>query len=152
MHTREPGEMTPAGQGSPEARFLAFLRGAALIAVLAGAGGSLALMLRVGRRNPSLILLTLFTVWVLSPFLALIWAHVASKRWSGLTRATLYSVMLVITLGSLSIYGNVAFGPRRAQPAFSFLMVPLASWLVIAAGALISFLMRGRPIGGRQGA
>lgn len=144
MNTREPGEMIHAGQGGPEARFLAFLRGAALIAVLAGAAGSFGLMLRVGRRNNSLILLALFTVWVLSPFLALIWAHAASKRWSGLTRATLYPVMLVISFGSLAVYGRVAFGPRKAQPAFAFLMIPLASWLVIAVVVPIAALVFGR--------
>jgi hypothetical protein len=44
----------------------------------------------------------------------------------------LYSVMLVLTLGSLAIYGDVAFGPPRAKPAFAFLVVPLSSWLLIA--------------------
>jgi hypothetical protein len=37
----------------------------------------------------------------------------------------------------LAIYGNVALGRPRAQPAFSFLVVPLASWGLIATVALI---------------
>jgi hypothetical protein len=45
---------------------------------------------------------------------------------------TLHSLMLVLTLGSLAIYGEVAFGPPRAKPAAVFLMVPLASWLIMA--------------------
>jgi len=47
-------------------------------------------------------------------------------------RTALYTITLALTLGSLAIYGNVAFGPPRPKPAFAFLMVPLASWLAIA--------------------
>ena len=112
--------------------FLGLLRAVAMIAVLAGAGGSIGLTLRVGHRNNSRLLLVLFCTWVLSPFIALVWANLVSKRWPILARATLYSVMLVLTLGSLAIYGEVAFGPPRAKPAFVFLVVPLASWLLIA--------------------
>ena len=89
-------------------------------------------MLWVGHRNPSRILLILFAIWDLSPFMALVLADIVSKRWSVLTRATLYSVMLVLTLGSLAIYGGVVLGPLKVKPAAVFLLVPLASWLVIA--------------------
>ena len=40
--------------------------------------------------------------------------------------------MLVLTLGSLAIYGEVAFGYATAKVGFVFLVVPLASWLLIA--------------------
>jgi hypothetical protein len=46
------------------------LRAAALAAVLVGAVGSVAFMLYAGRHNPSRLLMTLFTLWVLSPFVA----------------------------------------------------------------------------------
>jgi hypothetical protein len=36
------------------------------------------------------------------------------------------------TLGSLAIYGAVALGLSRAKPAFVFLLVPPASWLLTA--------------------
>ena len=85
----------------------------ALIAALAGAVGSLGLMLHTGRRQSSLILIGLFTIWVLSPFVALVCAHVVSKRWSALTRTTLYGLMLLLTLSSLASYGYVALGPPR---------------------------------------
>jgi hypothetical protein len=67
-----------------------------------------------------------------SAFVTLVLAHVVSKRWSVLTRATLYSVMLILTLGSLAIYGDVALGPPGAKTAFVFVVVPPASWLLIA--------------------
>ena len=114
------------------------LRGVALVAVLVGAVGSLGFMLYVGRRQSSLVLIGLFTVWVLSPFAALAYAHMLAKRWPDLAQARLYGMMLFLTLVSLSIYGYVALGPPRPQPAFFFLVVPLASWLLIAMAAIIS--------------
>ena len=128
----------------PERGFLGLLRAAALIAVLAGAAGSFGLMLHAGRRNDSRILLVLFTIWVLSPFVALVLADVVSKRWSVLTRATLHSVMLVLTLGSLAIYGDAALGPPRAKAAFVYVVVPAASWLLIAIVVPIAALISGR--------
>src|SRR5579864_1086955 len=119
------------------------LRTVAMIAAAAGAVGSVALTLYVGRHNPSRILLSLFVIGVLSPFVALVCASAVSKRWPVLTRTTLYSLMLVLTLGSLAIYGDVAFGPARATPAFAFLVVPLVSWLLIAVALPVSaFLSR----------
>ncbi len=112
--------------------FLRLLRGASLIAVLAGAVGSISLTLYAGRHNHSRLLLVLFVLWVSSPFAILVWAYVISKRWLVLTRATLYSLMLVLTLSSLALYGQVALGPPKAQTAFMFVVVPPASWLLIA--------------------
>jgi hypothetical protein len=100
------------------------------------------LMLRAGQRTPRL-LLVLFTIWVLSPFAALLWANIVSKRWSVLTRATLYCATLVITLGSLAIYSElVVVRPRGSANAFLFVAVPPASWvfmtIVVALAALVS--------------
>jgi hypothetical protein len=116
------------------------LRGAALIAVLAGAVGSVGFLLRAGQRTPRL-LLVFMALWVLSPFVVLACANVASKRWSIITRTALHSVMLILTLGSLAIYGHDALRPRKAQAAFVFVAVPPASWLlaiVVPIAALIS--------------
>lgn len=109
------------------------LRGAALIAVALGAVGSEYLMFRVGRRNPSPLLMTMFAGWVLAPFAALAWCHAAAPRWTHTARTLLQIASLLVAIGSLAIYGYIAFGPSRPQPAFSFLVVPLASLVVIAA-------------------
>jgi hypothetical protein len=139
------GESTSeVSQGRPERGFFGLLRAAALIAVLAGAAGSLGLMLHAARHNDSQILLVLFALWVLSPFIALALANVVSKRWTVLTRATLHSVMLVLTIGSLAIYGDVALGPPRAKTAFVFVVVPPASWLLIAIAVPMAALISGR--------
>jgi hypothetical protein len=132
-----------ASRGRPGAGLLGLLRPVALVTVVAGAAGSVALMLRVGHRNDSRILLGLFTIWVLSPFVALVLADIISTRWSVLTRTTLHSVMLILTLGSLAIYGDVALGPPRSKPAFMFLAVPLGSWLLMAVAVPIAAFVSG---------
>jgi hypothetical protein len=132
------------GRGRPEDRSLGLLRPVALTALLVGAVGSVGLMLRAGRHNNSRLLLVLFTLWVLSPFMALTWANVVSKRWPVLTRRALYSVMLVVVLASLAIYGDVALGPPRAKTAAVFVVVPPASWLLIAVIITLAGLASGR--------
>jgi len=137
-----PSEITAKpSRGRPEGRFPRLLRAVALIAVVAGAGGSVGLIFWVGHRNPSRVLLALFVIWDLSPFIALLLADMVSKRWSVITRATLHIVMLVVALSSLALYGDVVLRPRP-QPAFMFLVVPLGSWLlmtiVVPIAALIS--------------
>jgi len=150
MSINERGQMTSkVSQGRREGGFLGLLRTAALIAVPAGAVGSVGLMLLVGHRNPSGLLIVLFALWVLSPFMALVFANVLSRCWSVPIRATLYSVMLVITLGSLAIYGALAFGPLSAKAGFVFLVVPAASWLLIAPVVSIAALISARKT--RQG-
>ena len=110
---------------------LSLLPTMALIVVLLGAGGSLSLMLHAGRHNHSVLLVGLFTIWVLSPFMALLVANVVSKRWPALTHVTLFSLALVLTLGSLVAYSG-AWSPPRAKPAGVFLVVPLISWILMA--------------------
>jgi hypothetical protein len=120
------------------------MRRAALIAVVAGAVGSTALTVYVGRGGSSHILMGLFVLWVLSPFVGLTVADVVSQSWPMAARATLYGAMLVVTLVSLACYGDVAFGPPRPQPAFMFLVVPLGSWLLGAIAAGIAALLSRR--------
>lgn len=137
--------------GKPDGRFLSRFRSVALCAVVAGAVGSVGLMLRAGRRNDSLLLMVLFTIWVLSPFIALAWANAGSQRWSVLTRTTLYCVTLVLTLGSLAIYSELIKRPKGTPNAFVFIVVPPASWLLmtiaLAIAALISRRLSSRGTG-----
>jgi hypothetical protein len=126
----------------PDGGFLGLLRAAARVAVVAGAIGSLGLMLRAGRSTPRL-LLVLFVFWVVSPFVALAWANMVSERWSVLTRAMLYCVTLLITLGSLVIYG-FDLAPAGSARAFSFVAVPPGSWLLMAIVVPIAALISRR--------
>jgi hypothetical protein len=103
----------------------------AVVVVLIGAGGSLSLVLRAGRHNHSVLLVGLFTIWVLSPFIALLAANVVSKRWQAPTRVAIFSLSLFLTLGSLVAYSG-AWTPPKAKPAGVFLVVPLISWILMA--------------------
>jgi membrane-associated protease RseP (regulator of RpoE activity) len=140
------GKDSEGSRGGPDGGFLGVLRAVALVAVVAGAGGSLALMFRAGHRNDSRFLLMLFAIWVLSPFVALSWANAASKRWSVLARAALYCVMLILTAVSLAAYLHVFTSPPASKPAFVFLVVPLGSWLLMAiVVAIVAFISGRRP-------
>jgi hypothetical protein len=145
MSMNDPGEMTSrANRGTLAGGFLGILRAVALIATVAGAVGSLGLMLRAGQRTPR-FLLVLFIIWVLSPFAALLWANMVSKRWSVVTRATLYFVTLVVALASLAIYSElVVVRPPGSANAFLFVIVPPASWVFMAIVVPMAALISGR--------
>src|SRR3979490_2114682 len=68
------------------------LRLTALIALVIGAVGSIGVWIRAAQHPPPLIIV-LFVVWVLSPFVVLGIAHVVAKRWTPSTQAALYWVM-----------------------------------------------------------
>ena len=125
----------------PNPGFLGPLRVTALIATPVASVGSLGFLFHASQRRPPL-LMAIFVVWVLAPFVALLFAAAISRRWSIPARATLYPVMVVVALFSLGVYGYDALRPRRAQPAYVYVMVPPASWLFIAVvvpmAALIS--------------
>jgi hypothetical protein len=127
------------------------MRVVALVALVAGAAGSLIFMFREGQQTPR-FLLVLFTFWVLAPFAGLFWAHTVSKRWSVFTRTTLYCVILIVTLGSLAVYGQwIHIRPAGSANAFLFVAVPPVSLVFIAIVVpMAAFLSRrlSRPGGG----
>jgi hypothetical protein len=131
-------------QVRPDSGSLRVLRAAGMVAMLAGAIGSVGFVFYYGQRNPSRLLIVLFAGWVLSPFVALLAVDAKSTRWSPLTRATLYSVMLVIAAGSLATYANAALGPPRAQGAFVFVIVPPLSWLLSGVAVSVAMFAFGR--------
>jgi hypothetical protein len=110
---------------------LNLLRIIALFVLAVGALASLYFTLHAGHNNKSVLLVALFVVWVLSPFVALIAAHPIYRLRPPVIRGTLYCLMLVVTLGSLVGYSG-ALTPAGAKPAGVFLVVPLLSWLLMA--------------------
>jgi hypothetical protein len=107
------------------------VRRTALLVMLVGALVSLGIMFYISRRQSSWMLIVLFTGWVLGPYVALMIADRKSGPWTPTARLALYAVMLVSTLGSVAIYVAVVLtGPFK--PAFYFLVVPVASWLLAA--------------------
>jgi hypothetical protein len=131
--------MKPAAEPTRAARPASRLRQVALSANVAGAVGAVAFLLHA-REHPPKLLLMIFIVWVLSPSVALSLAASVSRRWTTGTRAALYCVMILIAVGSLTVYAADALSPRRSQPAFVFVLVPPAAGLlaiVVVAGAAI---------------
>jgi hypothetical protein len=129
--TRPATATSNSGVGTSNGGLFRLLRASSLMAVVIGAVGSVGLMLHAGHRNPSPLLLVLFTVWVLSPFAALLWANMASRRWSRAARAAVYCVTIFLTLASLAVYGNVVMHPPKSRAAFVWVVVPPASWVVL---------------------
>ena len=109
---------------------------------------SLAFLYLTGRHNPSVLLLLLFTAWVLSPFLALWLAAARSGSWPPAVRTALHAVIIVICVAAPLIYGVIALGPPKSQPAFFFLVLPFASWCLAVLVVGIAFLTRPRPVRG----
>jgi hypothetical protein len=119
-------------------------RAAGMIALLAGGVGSVGLVFYYGQRNPSRLLIVLFALWVLSPFVALLAVDARSTGWPARSRALLYGLMLVIAVGSLATYANVTLGPSRPQGAFAFVVVPPLSWLLGGVALAVTLFGRGR--------
>jgi hypothetical protein len=143
MSAKDSAETTATTSRGATERGLRILHTVALIAVITGAIGSVGFMSWVGHRNPSRLLILLFLIWDLSPFIGLIIVDLVSKRWRVITRATLYGVMVILSLGSLALYGDVVLRPRP-QPAFMFLVVPAGSWLLMMIAVSIAALVSRR--------
>ena len=101
------------------------------------------LMMRAGARQRSGLLIFLFTVWVLSPFIALALANVRSSRWQPITRTALYGATLGVSFISLSVYTLHALIPGM-KAGFIYLVVPGACWVLIAM-ALTTAAVLSRP-------
>jgi hypothetical protein len=114
-----------------------FLRTTALIVALVGAVGSLYFMFNAGREQKSIILLGLFTAWVLSPFVGLFISNKISNRWTVVARALLYWFIIILTIVSLVSYSG-AFNTPETKNAFIFLIFPMISWFLIVTVFLIA--------------
>jgi hypothetical protein len=122
------------------------LRSMALISSGIGAAGSAAFMVYAGKRvgSPSL-LIVLFTVWVVSPFALLGLAIVVSKRWTDLTRVTLYRVTPIVSAAALVIYGISALSAQRPKTAVFVMVAPLSCLFIVIAILTAAFLTRRHP-------
>lgn len=106
------------------------LRTAALTILLVGTVGSLYFMFKTGSNQKSILLLGLFTAWVLSPFVGLLFTYRLSKRCTEKMSACLYWTTIILTAASLTVYSGI-LTLSQTPPAFVFLFIPFLSWLVI---------------------
>ena len=100
-------------------------RKAALGVLVGCALGALASTLYTGGNNKSWLLVGMFVVWVLAPFVAL--AALVGRS---------VALALLIALASLLVYCYAAIGPPVLHRAALYLMVPLASWVVMSTAYL----------------
>jgi hypothetical protein len=94
-------------------------------------------MFNAGRNQPSVLLIILFTLWVLSPFVGLLLLNNISKRWIVSVRETLYWLAIIMTILSVAGYSGT-FNPFETKTAFMFLVIPFVSWIIIALSFFIA--------------
>ena len=118
------------------------LRTTAIIILFAGGVVSAWLTCDTGQGNRSLLLKSLFLIWILSPFIALIRLYTVSMQWSPLRRGLLYNLMLFVALVSMVAYSGEWNLPGM-KPAFLFLTIPMLCWvLIILAYFIVNFRKR----------
>jgi hypothetical protein len=108
---------------------LRIIRIVSFFIVSAGAIVSLGFVLHAGQNNKSVMLVSLFIIWVLSPFLGLFIANIISTKWPFSVRIALCTFIILISGGSLLFYSGVI--PAGTKQAFKFLVIPLISWILI---------------------
>lgn len=118
------------------------LRSASQYANGIGVASSLALVLRAGRHNPSVFLVALFVLWVLSPYFGLFLADRFSRRTPPGIASAIHAATLVLALVPPAIYTAVSFLAPGHMTTFAFLVVPGASWLAIATLLIAARLQR----------
>lgn len=109
------------------------LRTAAILMLLTGAILSAILILHAGHKNASTILPALFLIWVLSPFIMLLFANYRFKRYIA-NHHCLF--MIVLSILSVIAYTGV-LNPVNTKGAAVFLFTPLISWILIIIGSVV---------------
>ena len=109
-----------------------------ITALTVGAAGSVALVFYAGRVNSPGILLLLFALWVLSPFVALGAAGKASLRWPQRAHQLVKALIVVAPVTSLAVYGRAAIQPMGRPVTAVFLMVPAVTWIAV----VVAFALR----------
>ena len=112
------------------------LRIIAIVILFAGGVVSAWLTFDAGQGNHSVLLRSLFLIWILSPFIALIHLYSGSVHWSAIRRGLLYNLMLFVSLVSMIAYSGEWNLPGM-KPAFLFLVIPLFCWVLIIISYLI---------------
>lgn len=103
-----------------------------MLVLVASAAGALVSLFVVGHRQRSVVLVAMFIVWVLSPFVALRLLNGRARSWSPAPRRTLQYATVLVALVAAARYISVLVWPIIKQPAATFMIVPFLSWIAIA--------------------
>jgi hypothetical protein len=104
------------------------------IVLAAGAAGSIGLLLHAAGRGVSPVLVLVMIAWVVAPFVAM----AVARRWLN------HALIVLITLGAVTIYAIDAVRRLNAKAAFVYVVVPLIVWVAIAASLLAGRMRKAR--------
>jgi len=105
---------------------------AARVFVILCALGSLASTLYAGHHNRSILLVGMFAVWVVAPFLGLLGVLRGVERGSGPAAKVFHMIALILGFAALGLYAAFALRPPARNAAAPFLILPMCSWAVVA--------------------
>ena len=123
----DPSGTTPTGPKPP-------LQLLAAIGLVLGAVASLGYMFRTGSRNQSIVLMLMFAGWVALPYAAGAFAHRRARTWPPAAQNLLHALLLFLAAVPPVIYAH----PPARQPASVFLLVPVASGVLLAGGWFVA--------------
>ncbi len=112
------------------------LRVLAILILFAGGIVSACFTYDAAQGNHSILLKSLFLIWILSPFVALIRVYSVSGHWSAIRRGLLYNLMLFVAFVSMVAYSGEWNLPGM-KPAFLFLVIPLFCWALMMVAYFI---------------
>jgi hypothetical protein len=110
----------------------------ATLTTTAAALGGLVAMFLIGRHQRSILLIVMFAVWVLSPLVALVLINARARAWNPPAHRTFQYATILISGVAFIRYVWVVVRPLTAQPASTFLIVPLVSWIAIGVAAAVA--------------
>ena len=114
----------------------------AWLATGASAASALASLSIIGQRQRSVILIVMFTVWVLLPYAGLAMGNVRARAWNPAAYRAVQYATILISLAAMARYVYVVVRPLASQPASTFLIVPVVSWIAIGIAVALAKRMR----------
>jgi hypothetical protein len=104
---------------------------------------SLYFMGLASQHQQSIFLISAFTLWLLLPFVGLLWIHKMAATWPLRQKTQLQWIMVIVAISSLIVYA-FRLKPQNAKPAFTFLVFPFVSWVIIIIFLSILRMTSGR--------
>jgi len=109
------------------------MRSAARILVILCALGSIGFTLLAGQHNRSVLLVSMFAVWVALPFVGYLSVLRIAERRPTRAPRVLHPLAIILSVISLALYAVFALHPPQHQAAAPFLLLPVVSWVTIGA-------------------
>jgi hypothetical protein len=105
---------------------------AARIVVILCALGSLGCALFAGHHNRSILLVGMFAVWVVAPYVGVLGVLRIAERGPTQAATITGAMAFILSCAALVLYGAFALHPLVHNAAAPFLLVPVCTWVAIA--------------------